>query len=375
MLSCRTAYEAFRACGIRFFTGVPDSSLTDFCAYIAERAEPSSHIITVNEGSAVALATGYHLATGEIALVYMQNSGQGNAVNPLVSLADREVYAIPMVLLIGWRGEPGKTDEPQHVTQGKITLALLETLRVPYQILPAGAEAAATAIAKAGSTARENSSPYALVVRRGTFADYDLKSPPPNPYTMRREEAVKLLVDHLEPSDVVVSTTGKISRELFDYRARLGQEPGRDFLTVGSMGHASQIALGLALTKPDRQICCFDGDGAVLMHMGSLTTVGATCPGNFNHFVLNNGAYDSVGGQPTVGFDIDIPAIAEACGYRFVARAETTTQLISEMGRMKAAAGPKLLEIRVQRGARSDLGRPTNTPIENKRAFMRTIRS
>ncbi len=373
MLGCRTAYEAFRACGIDFFAGVPDSAMADFCAYITDETEPSSHIITVNEGAAVALATGYHLATGEIALVYMQNSGQGNAVNPLVSLADPEVYAIPMLLLIGWRGEPGRSDEPQHVKQGKITLALLETLRVPYQILPTGAEAAATAIEQATAAARRSSSPYALVVRRGTFAAYDLKSRPPNPYSMTREEAVKLLVDHLEPADVIVSTTGKMSRELFEYRARLGQEPGRDFLTVGSMGHASQIALGLALTKPDRKFCCFDGDGALLMHMGSLTTVGAAGPGNFKHFVLNNGAYDSVGGQPTVGFDIDIPAVAGACGYRFVARAETADQLVAEIRRMKAATGPALLEIRVNRGARSDLGRPTNTPIENKRAFMRTI--
>ncbi len=375
MLDCREAYEELRANGIGLFTGVPDSSLADFCAYVTDHTEPRAHVITANEGSAIALATGYHLATGDIAVVYMQNSGQGNAINPLVSLADPEVYAIPILLLIGWRGEPGKSDEPQHVKQGKITLPLLETLGLPYQILPAAPQAAAAALKNAVATARRNSAPYGLVVKRGTFAPYHLQKRVPTPYPMSREDAVKLLVDHLDPSDIIVSTTGKASRELFEYRIALGQEPGRDFLTVGSMGHASQIALGMALATPNRQICCFDGDGALLMHMGSLTTVGHCRPGNFKHFVLNNGSHDSVGGQPTVGFDIDIPATARACGYSFAARAESAEELVAGTNRVNRERGPALLEIRVNRGSRSDLGRPTNTPLQNKQTFIRFIRS
>jgi phosphonopyruvate decarboxylase len=375
MLQCRETFEQLRANGIGFFAGVPDSALADFCAYVTDHAEPQAHIITANEGSAVALATGYHLATGDTALVYMQNSGQGNAINPLVSLADPEVYAIPMLLLIGWRGEPGKPDEPQHVKQGKITLPLLECLGLPYQILPVVPEAAAGAIEKAVETARRNSAPYALVVKRGSFAPYPVQKRVATPYAMSREQAVKLLVNHLNPSDVIVSTTGKASRELFEYRIALGQEPGRDFLTVGSMGHASQIALGMALHSPNRQICCFDGDGALLMHMGSLATVGHCRPGNFKHFVLNNGSHDSVGGQPTVGLDIDIPALARAYGYPFATRAETAEDLAVEITRMMKERGPALMEIRVNRGARSDLGRPTSTPLQNKQAFIRFIRS
>jgi len=384
MLDPKVTYDTFRARGIAFFAGVPDSALKDFCAVVTDRTDRRSHIITANEGGAIGLAAGYFLATGELPLVYMQNSGQGNSVNPLVSLVDREVYSIPLLLLIGWRGEPGKHDEPQHIKQGRITLSLLETLGIPYEVLPQEPAAATSAITRAVATAHESSAPFAIVVRKGTFESYELEDKASDaqysPYgcshhSMTREEAVTVLVDHLEPETVIVSTTGKASRELAEYRARLGQEPGRDFLTVGSMGHASQIALGIALAKPDRRVCCLDGDGAVIMHMGSLAIIGSGRPGNFLHFVINNGAHDSVGGQPTAGLDIDIPAIAQACGYRHSARAESRSRLVSAIEEAKASPGPALVEIRTRRGARPELGRPENTPLQNKQVFMRLVRS
>lgn len=375
MLDSRVIYDALRDVGVSFFAGVPDSLLKDFCFYLTDHADDSSHVITANEGSAVALAAGYHLATGNLGLVYMQNSGQGNAVNPLVSLADPDVYGIPMLLLIGWRGEPGRHDEPQHVKQGKLTLRLLSCLGIEHGVLPGTPEEAVAAVRKAVERARHESAPYALVVRQATFARYELRNSPANAYSLSREDAIKMLVDHLPESAAVVATTGKASRELFEYRAQMGDEPGRDFLTVGSMGHASQIALGVAFAQPGRPVYCLDGDGAAIMHLGSWATIGSRGPANFKHVLLNNGAHESVGGQPTAGLDIDFTAIARACGYRGAARATNRDELDAELDRFIRTEGPFLLEIRTKLGARADLGRPTTTPAGNKEAFMRRLRS
>lgn len=368
MINCKNFYDLLIKKEIDFFTGVPDSSLKDFCAYITDNSE--NHIITANEGGAIALAAGYHLATGKIGLIYMQNAGQGNATNPLVSLADPDVYNIPMLLVIGWRGEPEKKDEPQHVKQGKITLSLLDTLGIPYGILPDSIEDAEKSLETAFDSIKTRNAPYALVVKKGIFEPYDLQNKIKTSYELSREDAIKLIVDQLDSRDIIISTTGKTSRELFEYRKKLGHDHSRDFLTVGSMGHSSQIALGIALSKPDRQVYCFDGDGAVIMHMGSLAIIGSQSPKNFRHIIFNNGAHDSVGGQPTVGFDIDFVGIAKACGYKLALRAETKDGIKEKMNLLKSNDGPGLLEIRINKGARSDLGRPTTTPKENKEAFM-----
>lgn len=357
--------------GIEFFTGVPDSLLKDFCAYITGNSE--NHIITSNEGGAIALAAGYYLATNKVSLVYMQNAGQGNAVNPLTSLVDPDVYSIPMLILIGWRGEPGKKDEPQHVKQGKITLSLLDTLGIPYGIFPDSIEDLEKSLEIALDSIKTRSAPYALVVKKGTFEPYDLHSKIETSYELSREDAIKLIVDQLGLKDIVVSTTGKTSRELFEYREKLGHDHSRDFLTVGSMGHSSQIALGIALSKPNRQIYCFDGDGAVIMHMGSLAIIGSQCPKNFKHIIFNNGAHDSVGGQPTAGFDIDFLGIAKSCGYKLVLMAETKEEIKEMINLLKLEDGPCLLEIRVNKGSRDGLERPTRTPKENKEDFMKNI--
>jgi phosphonopyruvate decarboxylase len=373
VIECARFLGALRERGVRFYAGVPDSLLKEFCACIADRADPGAHVISANEGGAVALAAGHHLATGGTGLVYLQNSGFGNLVNPLLSLADPGVYGIPLILLIGWRGEPGTRDEPQHVRQGTLTLPLLDALGIPWRVLPQEEAGAGAAVADASRIARERSGPFALVVRAKTFAPYTARDRTGEPHPMTREEALRAVTRALPDDDVVVATTGKTSRELFELRVEQGRPPGRDFLTVGSMGHVSQIALGVALARPRRRIVCIDGDGSVLMHMGSLVTVGRLRPANFRHVVLNNGAHDSVGGQPTGALDIDLPAVATACGYRYATATEVPERLAAEVGRLVGEPGPAFLEVRIRRGAREGLGRPTTTPAEAKAAFMRFL--
>lgn len=357
-----------------FFAGVPDSLLKDFCAYVFDHTPPQRNIIAANEGNAVALAVGYHLATARAGMVYMQNSGQGNAVNPLISLADEEVYRVPLLLLIGWRAEPGVDDEPQHRKQGKITLDILKTLGIGFAVLPSDLDQARQVLGLAVKTMKEKSAPFALVVRKDTFGKYALKKKSQNTYAMSREDAIAAVVGSLGARDIVVCTTGKASRELFESRDKAGSGHGTDFLTVGSMGHASGIALGIALSQPERNVICLDGDGALIMHMGALALIGSQGPANFRHIVLNNGAHESVGGQPTVGFHIDICAMARACGYRQTVLARTKEEMGQGLQLLVAASGPALLEVRLNCNVRQDLGRPTTSPLENKHAFMDFIR-
>jgi len=374
MLNCESFFNLLKENQIDFFTGVPDSLLKYFCYYIIDNTNQKNHIISANEGGAIALTSGYYLSTGKIGLVYMQNSGQGNSINPLVSLTNPDVYSIPMLLLIGWRGEPSKKDEPQHIKQGRITLDFLTSLGIPYEILPDSLEETEKIIEKAIRYMREKSAPFALVVKKDTFEKYDLKNKIENYFELNREEAIKLVIDALSSEDIVISTTGKISRELFEYREKLKQDHDKDFLTIGSMGHASQVALGIALQKPNRQVYCFDGDGSVIMHMGSLAIIGQQSPKNFKHIVFNNGAHDSVGGQPTAGFAIDFSLIAKACGYDEIFKTETAEEINEKMKLLKEIKGPVLLEIKVNKGSRKDLGRPTITPIENKKYFMNFLK-
>lgn len=366
-------YDAIRRCGIDFFAGVPDSLLKHFCAHVADRAPGKSHLIAANEGNAIALAAGHYLATGHPALVYMQNSGLGNAINPLVSLADPDVYGIPMLLLVGWRGEPGVKDEPQHAKQGAITPALCAAIGMPYRILPAETDPAIDCLEEMVRAAIENRRPVALIVRADSFAKYQPQPTPPSPYALNREATIAGIAAALPPQAAVVSTTGHISRELYETRAQTGRGHRRDFLTVGSMGHASQIALGIALAHPERPVVCLDGDGAALMHMGALAIAGTSGAKNLLHIVLNNGAHDSVGGQKTVGFEVDFVRIADACGYRTACRLDALDALSAKLKEISFQDGPVFLEVRVAKGARKDLGRPTTRPQENKDAFMETF--
>ena len=335
MITPKFLYDTLASYGIDFYAGVPDSLLKNLCAYITDHADASHNIIAANEGGAMGLAVGHYLATGQIPVVYMQNSGEGNIINPLASLTDKDVYNIPVLLIIGWRGKPGVHDEPQHVKQGKVTTGLLNVMGIDYTVLAKEEDKAAAQIEKAISYMQRTRECYALVIEKDTFDAYTLQNVETNDLTFSREEAIQTVAAAIGTKDVIVSTTGMISRELFEYRTKMKQSHERDFLTVGSMGHASQIALGVALEKKDRKIWCFDGDGSAIMHMGGFAIIASKSPKNYVHVIFNNGAHDSVGGQPTVGLDIDLPRLARAVGYPHTYSVSTKEDLLDILNEIK----------------------------------------
>lgn len=373
MINVADLYNLLTENNISCFCGVPDSLLKDFCAYLTDNTTDKEHTITANEGNAIGLAAGHYLATGNPALVYMQNSGIGNCVNPLLSLTDEEVYNIPLLMFIGWRGEPDKKDEPQHIKQGKVTDKLLDTIGIKYSIMPDNFEEAKSLINNAVQYLKDTNCPYAFIIRKGTFEKYSLINKKDNGYTLRREDAIETIIKELKMSDVIVSTTGHISREVYETRERLGQSHKQDFLTVGSMGHSSSIALGIALEKSDRNIYCFDGDGALLMHQGALSVNATKELQNFKHIVFNNEAHDSVGSQPTAMYKENVSKVALDCGYKKSYSVQTKEELIKILPEFISDNCTSLLEIKVKCGAREDLGRPKEKPQENKKIFMENL--
>lgn len=374
MIDAREFLRLLKSEGVDFFSGVPDSLLKDFCACLLDNAEGLSNIVAPNEGCAVAIAAGHFLATSKPACVYMQNSGQGNAVNPLLSLVDEEVYNIPLLMLVGWRGQPDKKDEPQHVKQGKLTLKIFDTLGIKYEVLEADMELAEAQVKRTAEYMRETSKPFALVVEKSTFRKCEAKISRPECSQILRRDAIAKVAGLLSKSDVCIATTGHISRELYEFRKFNSLPHDSDFLTVGSMGHASSIALAIALAKPKRRVVCFDGDGALLMHAGALATIAACKPKNFKHVVFNNLSHDSVGGQPTCANAIDVTKLALAMGYESAFSVSDESKLDSEIKKFLEAKSPSLLEIKVKRGAREGLMRPLETPMENKKIFMDFLR-
>ena len=359
---------------ITFFTGVPDSLLKEFCFCIDRQMDDNQHIIAANEGNAIALAAGHHLSTGKIPLVYMQNSGLGNAINPLLSLCDPDVYSIPLVLMIGWRGEPGVKDEPQHVKQGKIQLELLNVLGIHYEILSEEDEDFKLKISNTINQAQKENRPVALVVKKKTFSKFSQKTIHKNNWNLSREVALEKVLLKLPKNAIIVSTTGKTSREIFEIRERNNQLHHQDFLTVGSMGHCSSIALGIAISNSKNKVFCIDGDGAMLMHLGALTSVASLKPNNFYHILLNNEAHESVGGQKTVACKIDLATIVSSSGYNSIYKAKTIDELDMQIDNCLNDSGPSLLEIKIKLGSREDLGRPTIPPSKNKTDFMEHIK-
>lgn len=357
--------------GVDFFTGVPDSQLKALCNYLMNTygIDKKHHIIAANEGNCTALAAGYHLATGKTPLVYMQNSGEGNIINPVASLLNDKVYGIPVIFVIGWRGEPGIHDEPQHIYQGEVTVKLAEDMNIKTFII--GKETTDEDIKNAMQDFKpvlESGNSVAFIVRKGALS-YDGKVEYKNSYDMNREDIIHHIAA-VSGEDPIVSTTGKASRELFETRATENESHKYDFLTVGSMGHASSIALGVALNKPNTKIWCIDGDGAMLMHMGAAAVIGSNAPKNLVHIVINNGAHETVGGMPTVAANIDIVAIAKACGYPNAVSVDNFDDLDAALKKSKEANELSLIEVKCAIGARDDLGRPTTTAKENKENFM-----
>ncbi len=366
-------YEALRESGVEFYTGVPDSLLKSFCYYINETLNNDQHIIAANEGSALALGIGHHLSTGNVPLIYLQNSGLGNLVNPLLSLTDKEVYSIPGILLIGWRGEPETKDEPQHKKQGRITLDLLEVMGIPYKVLDStmSNDQVKKEVEASVTKSKSENQIYALVVKKDFFEKYSAKQEE-SKYLLSREKAIDLIIknSNVDRDDIYVCTTGLPSRELYDLRRKYGKSLDNDFLVVGGMGHANQIALGIAISQPDRRVICLDGDGAIIMHMGSITTIGTSKQKNLFHIVLNNGAHDSVGGQKTTAFDVNLSGIAKNSGYENVFSVSNEEDLVKILITIGDLKGPIFLEIKLKKGWREEIGRPKTTPEENKTSFM-----
>jgi len=365
MLEPKFLYDSLKQQGIRFFCGVPDSLLSDFSAYL--QTNESNHHICANEGNAIALAAGSYMANGQIPLVYLQNSGQGNTINPLISLTDPSVYGIPMLLLVGWRGEPGRKDEPQHMNQGAVTQAVFDAIGIKNSILPEDPDQIQDYLQKQCEMTMQDKKPVAIMVRKGSFSSYKLPTDPPTS-KMGREEAIAEASSALSEDAVVIATTGKISRELYSQREVQKRSGKGDFLTVGSMGHASQIAMGISLEKPQQQVFCFDGDGAALMHMGSMALIGSSKLKNYVHILFNNESHESVGGLPTIGDKISFCGIAESCGYNSIYRIEKKGEL-SELlkGNLE---GPVFIEVIVSKGSRKDLPRPSSTPSERMEHFI-----
>lgn len=362
--------------GSDFYTGVPDSQLKALCNYLMDTygIDPKHHIIAANEGNCTALAAGYHLATGKVPVVYMQNSGEGNIINPVASLLNDKVYAIPVIFIVGWRGEPGIRDEPQHIYQGEVTVKLLEDMDISTFVI--GKDTTDDEVASKMEEFRkvlETGKDVAFVIRKGALTDAP-KVEYKNDNVMVREEIIQHIVK-ASGEDPIVSTTGKASRELFETRVTNGQSHKYDFLTVGSMGHSSSIALGVALNKPEQRIWCVDGDGAVLMHMGAMAVLGANKPANMIHVVINNGAHETVGGMPTVAANIDLVAIAKACGYPNAVSVDNFEDLDKELEAAKGRKELSLIEVKCSIGARDDLGRPTTTALENKKNFMEYLKT
>lgn len=358
---------------MEFFAGVPDSTLQAFCRTIAATFGGDRHVVAANEGGAIALAAGWHLATGAIGCAYMQNSGLGNAANPLISLTAKDVYGIPVLLLIGWRGEMvdgvQKNDEPQHSMQGRITLDMLDCMEIGHAVLGPDESDYEPTVAGLIERGKAEGRPVALVVRRGLLDSED--STQAVEAGLTREKALHAALAGLPDHAVLVATTGKVSRELWEFRLASGASPSRDFLTVGSMGHALQIAVGIAVARPDRQVVCIDGDGALIMHMGGMT-VAAAIP-NLIHLVMNNGAHESAGGLASRGFAIDLPAIALGCGYSRAVRVQSRAEVAGAMKEAVGSPGSSFVEIRTASGSRTDLRRPGGELSEAKRGFMRQL--
>ena len=363
------------AIGSDFFTGVPDSQLKALCDHLMDRygIDGKHHVIAANEGNCCGLAAGYHLASGKVPVIYMQNSGMGNAVNPIASLLHDKVYGIPAIFVIGWRGEPGVQDEPQHIFQGQITLGLLEDLGIRYFIVSADTiEEDIFSVMGDFRNVLDAGGQVAFVVQKDALF-LDRKMNYRNNYMISREDAIRCIARTLKGA-IIVCTTGKAGRELFEIREETGSGHEEDFLTVGSMGHASSIALGIALQKPEKKVFCIDGDGALLMHAGAMATIGALAPENFGHIVINNEAHESVGGLPTAMRNVELPVVAKAFGYRSALAVESLETLEKELCNMKSGKGPAMIEVKTSIGARKDLGRPTSGTKESKKMFMERLR-
>lgn len=375
MVNQQELFQELDKLGVKFFTGVPDSLLNDFCLYLVNNIPDGQHVMAANEGNAIAIAAGNYMATGNIPVVYMQNSGIGNATNPLLSLTHDCVYGIPMILVIGWRGDPSINDHAQHKKQGELTPVLMSDMDIPYEIL----DADDTVIDKftwAVNKAKEISAPVALIAKKAILTQKEKKQTYADSKLMNREEAVAAVVDVLGADAIYLGTTGRATREVHEQLIAHGIGEGHEWQNVGSMGHVSSVGLGLALARPDKRIVVFDGDAAAVMHMGALATNCRYKAGNMLHIVLNNGVNESVGGQPSAGYLIDLTTVAKACGYRTVGHAVETREELQQIVRENQSAEmPLFIDVHVRQGIRSDMPKLNIDHKAQKEALMRNLGS
>jgi phosphonopyruvate decarboxylase len=378
MIEPKDFYYGLFNSGVNFFCGVPDSLLKGFCEYIQINLKNDKHIIAANEGSAISIAAGYGMARNEVPLVYLQNSGLGNAINPLLSLADPTIYSIPMLILVGWRGEPGIKDEPQHTKQGEVMLEMIKSMKYSYIVLPSEPIDVINAIEKAVNLSKSIKSPVFLIARKDLFltSKEEVQQSNKSMSSLSRERAIEIIIEEAPRDTIFIATTGKISRELYELRIKHNHINPLDFLTVGSMGHASQIALGFSIGLPNKNIICLDGDGSVLMHMGGLAIIGTSKVKNYLHIVLNNGMHESVGGYPTVAFEVSLKDIACGCKYTSVTGGINDEDLLKNaLENNFNCLGPAFIEVIVKSGSRKNLGRPIKTPYESKLDFLKVIKN
>jgi phosphonopyruvate decarboxylase len=371
MIAPQRLYDFLQQKKISFYAGVPDSLLKDFLKYLQDHGD-NEHTITANEGLAVALASGYYMNTGKLPLVYLQNSGLGNIINPLTSLADKEMYGIPMLLLIGWRGRPGSTDEPQHMKMGRVTTQLLQAMEIPCYELTENEDSCFAILEKAIEETNRNQSPVALLAKENLFEKYEGKIGQ-DKYALKREQVIRAIIERLRGDETVICTTGKTGREFNEQNIQAGKKINKYLLCVGAMGHANHLALGIAIYGTQR-VVMLDGDGAILMHMGALPLIAQKAGNNFLHIVINNGSHESVGGQPTAGFDIDLCAVAKACGYTRTYLVTNEKELGSWLTNSFHNRELQFVEIRTDRASRNELGRPDGTPLEWKNIFMKSLK-
>ncbi len=374
MIKCEDFFKILKDNNLTFFTGIPDSTFKEWMKFIIEKdPELLRNIVACNECEAIAIATGYHLATKKFGIVYLQNSGLGKTVNPLTSLCDREVYSIPILMMIGWRGEPGTKDAPQHKKMGKITLSLLDTLQIPYKILEPDIKLIQTHVSEAISYLKEKKGPFALIIKPNLFQKYSDSEIAENSYEINREDAITFLMENLTSEGIIISSTGHLSRELYEYREEREKDHYKSFYNIGSMGCASSIGLGIALQKPNRRIVVFDGDGAAIMQFGTFSTVGKYKPTNFVQIIFNNNTHESTGGQPTNSDSVDFCEVALASNYKSAYLVNTLTELGEIIPEIKTRDGPILIVINIKRGTKAELKRPNKNPEEYKEDFMKYL--
>lgn len=373
MVNQQYLFESLKSLGVDFFTGVPDSLLNNFCLYMVENIPDGQHVMAANEGNAIAIAAGHYMATGSIPVVYMQNSGIGNATNPLLSLTHDCVYGIPMILIIGWRGDPAINDHAQHKKQGELTPVLMTDMDIPYEIL----DDENTVVEKftwAIEKAKEISAPVALIAKKAILTEKVKKQDYPKSKLMNREEAVSAVVDVLGKDAIYLGSTGRTTREVHEQLKAHGVGEGHEWQNVGSMGHVSSVGLGIALAKPEQRVVVFDGDAAVVMHMGALATNCRYKAGNMIHIVLNNGVNESVGGQPSAGYIVNLTEVAAACGYRTPGHAvETKEELQAILKDYKNGEMPLFIDVHVRQGIRSDMPKLNIDHKAQKDALMKNL--